>query len=83
MAEFEKKKGELLSQAAMVRGEEVLAEWTRRRCVETKEAKHLDVNLEQLRYDETPQGRPAYEACQPLFRKLTRPWSRGRRSHRR
>jgi peptidyl-prolyl cis-trans isomerase D len=68
MGEFEKKKGELLSQAAMVRGEEVLAEWTRRRCVETKEAKHLDVNLEILRYDDTPQGRPAYEACQPLFR---------------
>ena len=52
LAEFEKKKGELMHEAALVRGEEVLAEWTQRRCQEAKEAKRIRVNNEILRYDE-------------------------------
>ena len=67
-AEFEKKKAELMQQAAMVRAEEVLSEWTQRRCVEAKEAKHIQVNPEILRYDDTPEGRVAYEPCTPPFR---------------
>ena len=38
-AEFEKKKAELMQQAAMVRAEEILSEWTQRRCVEAKQDK--------------------------------------------
>lgn len=67
-AEFEKKKAELMREAALVRAEEVLAEWTQRRCVEAKEAKRIDVNTDLLRYDDTPSGRPAYEPCTPPFR---------------
>jgi peptidyl-prolyl cis-trans isomerase D len=68
LAEYEKKKAELLNQAAMVRGEEVLAEWTQRRCVEAKEAKRIDVNTDILRYEDTPNERVAYEPCAPPFR---------------
>jgi peptidyl-prolyl cis-trans isomerase D len=68
LAEFDKKKGELLHQAAMVRGEEILAEWTQRRCVEAKEAKRISVNNDILRYDDSPTERVAYEPCTPPFR---------------
>jgi peptidyl-prolyl cis-trans isomerase D len=68
MAEFEKKKGELLQEAQGVRGEEVLAEWTRRRCVDAKEAKKIQVNTELLKYDESPDSRVTYEPCTPPFR---------------
>jgi peptidyl-prolyl cis-trans isomerase D len=67
-AEFEKKKLELMREAAMVRAEEVLTEWTQRRCTEAKQAKQIDVNTDLLRYDETPAGRVAYEPCTPPFR---------------
>jgi peptidyl-prolyl cis-trans isomerase D len=68
LAEYEKKKAELLNQAAMVRGEEVLAEWTQRRCVEAKEAKRINVNTDILRYDDAPNERVSYEPCAPPFR---------------
>jgi peptidyl-prolyl cis-trans isomerase D len=68
LAEFDKKKGELLHQAAMARGEEILAEWTQRRCVEAKEAKRISVNNDILRYDDSPTERVAYEPCTPPFR---------------
>jgi hypothetical protein len=68
VADFEKKKAELVREAAMVRGEEILAEWTQRRCTEAKEAKKIEVNTDLLRYDDTPEGRVAYEPCTPPFR---------------
>ena len=66
--EFDKKKGELMAEAAATRAEGVLAEWTQRRCVEAKEAKKITVNPEILRYDDSPEGRVAYEPCTPPFR---------------
>jgi len=68
MAEFEKKKLELQRQAANVKGEEVVAEWTLRRCVEAKEAKRIGVNKELLRYEQGPEGMVAYEPCTPPLR---------------
>jgi peptidyl-prolyl cis-trans isomerase D len=65
MAEFEKKKLDLMRDAALVKGEEVVAEWSMRRCVEAKEQKRIGVNHELLRYDSTPQGLAAYEPCTP------------------
>ena len=69
LAEFDKKKGELMHDAALMRGEEILAEWTQRRCQEAKEAKRIRVNVDVLRYDDsTPSERIAYEPCAPPFR---------------
>jgi peptidyl-prolyl cis-trans isomerase D len=68
MAEFEKKKLELLRDATLVKGEEVIAEWSMRRCVEAKDAKRLGVNRELLRYEQGPEGVVAYEPCTPPMR---------------
>ncbi len=69
LAEFDKKKGELMHDAAMVRGEEILSEWTLRRCQEAKESKRIRVNTDILRYDDsTASERIAYEPCAPPFR---------------
>jgi peptidyl-prolyl cis-trans isomerase D len=66
MAEFDKKKGELLEQATLQRGSEILNEWALRRCVEVKERKRISVNPEILRYPDSPEGGPtAYEPCSP------------------
>jgi peptidyl-prolyl cis-trans isomerase D len=67
-AEFEQKTAELMQQAAMVRAEEILSEWTQRRCQEAKQDKDIQVNADILRYDDTPEGRVAYEPCTPPFR---------------
>ncbi len=66
--EFDKKKAELITEAANARAEGVLAEWTQRRCTEAKEAKKISVNPEILRYDDSPTGVVAYEPCTPPFR---------------
>jgi peptidyl-prolyl cis-trans isomerase D len=68
MAEFEKKKLELLRDASLVKGEEVIAEWTMRRCVEAKEARRIAVNRELLRYEQGPEGVVPYEPCSPPMR---------------
>jgi peptidyl-prolyl cis-trans isomerase D len=67
LAEFEKKKGELMAEASAGRAEGVLVEWTQKRCNERKEAKQIFVNNEILRYDDTPQGKVAYEPCVSRF----------------
>jgi peptidyl-prolyl cis-trans isomerase D len=67
MAEFEKKKGELVAEASAGRAEGVLVEWTQKRCNERKEQKQILVNNEILRYDDTPQGKVAYEPCVSRF----------------
>jgi peptidyl-prolyl cis-trans isomerase D len=68
MAEFEKKKLELQHQATQMKGEEVVAEWTLRRCVEAKDANRIGVNRELLRYQQGPEGLAPYEPCMPPFR---------------
>lgn len=68
LAEFEKKKLELVREATLVKGEEVISEWALRRCTEAKDAKRLDVNRELLRYEQGPEGVVAYEPCTPPAR---------------
>jgi len=68
MAEFEKEKLKLQRIATMVKGDEVVAEWTLRRCLEAKEQKRIGVNRELLRYDQGPEGMVAYEPCTPPLR---------------
>jgi peptidyl-prolyl cis-trans isomerase D len=68
LAEFEKKKLELQRQAAEMKGEEVIAEWTLRRCVEAKDANRIGVNRELLRYQQGPEGLTPYEPCSPPLR---------------
>jgi peptidyl-prolyl cis-trans isomerase D len=68
LAEFEKKKLDLLRDASLVKGEEIVAEWSLRRCAEAKEAKRLDVNRDLLKYEAGPEGVVAYEPCAPAPR---------------
>jgi peptidyl-prolyl cis-trans isomerase D len=65
LAEFEKKKLELMRDAALVKGEEVVMEWALRRCQESRDAKRISVNRELLRYESGPEGVVAYEPCTP------------------
>ena len=62
MAEFEKKKLELLRDAELTKWMDVLTDWTQRRCVEAKEAKHIRVSREILRYEDSVEP-PPYEPC--------------------
>ncbi|HET6281535.1 MAG TPA: peptidylprolyl isomerase, partial [Polyangia bacterium] len=62
LAEFEKKKLELLRDAELTKWMDVLTDWTQRRCVEAKEAKHIKVSREILRYEDSAEP-PAYEPC--------------------
>jgi peptidyl-prolyl cis-trans isomerase D len=68
MAEFEKKKLDLVRDASLAKGEEVVTAWSMRRCVEAKEQNRLGVNHELLRYDSSPTGVVAYEPCTPPLR---------------
>jgi peptidyl-prolyl cis-trans isomerase D len=67
LAEFEKKKAELMTEAAAMKGEGVLEEWAMRRCQEAKGAKDITVNREILRYDDSTDPVP-YEPCTPPLR---------------
>jgi len=60
MAEFDKKKSELVRDAELTKWIEVLTDWTRTRCNEAKANKQIRVNRELLRYDD-PNEVPAYE----------------------
>jgi peptidyl-prolyl cis-trans isomerase D len=68
MAEFEKKKVELVRDASLVKGEEVVSEWSMKRCLEAKDSKRLAVNRDLLRYESGPEGVVAYEPCTPPMR---------------
>jgi peptidyl-prolyl cis-trans isomerase D len=68
LAEFEKKKLELQQQAVLAKAEEVVTEWTLRRCVEAKDANRIGINRELLRYQQGPDGLAAYEPCTPRMR---------------
>ncbi len=64
MAEFEKRKVELAHEAQLTKWEHVLTDWTTARCNEAKQAKHISVNNEVLRYEESSEP-PSYEPCAP------------------
>jgi peptidyl-prolyl cis-trans isomerase D len=68
LAEFDKKKLELMRDAALVKGEEVVTEWSLRRCQEARGAKRISVNRELLRYESGPDSSVAYEPCAPPMR---------------
>jgi peptidyl-prolyl cis-trans isomerase D len=61
-AEFDKKKGELVRDAALTKWMDVLTDWTRAKCVEAKEAKRIQINRDQLRYEDASEP-PPYEPC--------------------
>ncbi len=64
LAEFEKKKSELMTEASMIRGEEVLEAWAMRRCQEARDAKKIEINRGLLKYEDAD-APPAYEPCTP------------------
>jgi peptidyl-prolyl cis-trans isomerase D len=63
MAEFEKKKDELASDAELTKWIEVLTDWTQARCLEAKAAKRIQINRDELRYEDSGEP-PPYEPCQ-------------------
>jgi peptidyl-prolyl cis-trans isomerase D len=62
VAEFEKKKSDLTRDAELTKGNEVLTDWTRARCVEARDAKRIQVNRDELKYEEGGEA-PLYEPC--------------------
>jgi peptidyl-prolyl cis-trans isomerase D len=65
MAEFDKEKQRMADDAAQQKAQAVVMDWTRRRCVEARDAKKIDVNVDLLRYEGGPEGAVAYEPCSP------------------
>jgi peptidyl-prolyl cis-trans isomerase D len=62
VAEFEKKKGDLVRDAELTKWIEVLTDWTHAKCVEARDAKRIFINREELKYEDS--GEPAlYEPC--------------------
>lgn len=68
MAEFDRKRLELVASAAAEKGADVVVEWALRRCQETKEAKRISVNRDLLRYEGGQDAPVSYEPCSPPFR---------------
>jgi hypothetical protein len=62
MGEFEKKKADLQRDAELSKGIEVVTDWTHARCVEARDAKRIQVNRDELRYDDSGEP-PPYEPC--------------------
>jgi peptidyl-prolyl cis-trans isomerase D len=65
MAEFEKEKQRLADDAIQQKGQAVVMDWARRRCVEARDAKKIDVNMDLLRYEGGAEGAVTYEPCSP------------------
>ena len=65
MAEFDKEKQRMGDEAAQQKAQMVVMDWARQRCLEAREAKRIDVNLDLLRYEGGPEGAVAYEPCSP------------------
>jgi peptidyl-prolyl cis-trans isomerase D len=64
LADFERRRLELVREAQMAKGERVLSDWMHAACVEAKEAKRISVNLEKLKYnDEANEQPPSYVPC--------------------
>jgi len=62
MADFEKKKGELQRDAELTKWIEVLTDWTHARCVEARDGKRIQINRDELRYEDSGEP-PPYEPC--------------------
>jgi peptidyl-prolyl cis-trans isomerase D len=62
MAEFEKKQPELVRDAELTKWIEVLTDWTHARCVEARDGKRIQINRDELRYEDSGEP-PAYEPC--------------------
>jgi peptidyl-prolyl cis-trans isomerase D len=62
MADFEKKKLDLIRDAELTKWMEVLTDWTHARCVEAKDARRIQVNNDVLRYEDSSEP-PPYEPC--------------------
>ncbi len=62
MADFEKKKTELVHDAELTKWIEVLTDWTHARCVEARDAKRIQINRDELRYEDSGEP-PPYEPC--------------------
>lgn len=65
LAEFDKRKAELVDLASQQKGRLVAEEWAMARCRESLASNRIDVNAEALRYDDSPQGVAAYQPCTP------------------
>jgi peptidyl-prolyl cis-trans isomerase D len=68
LQEFDKKRLDLIKDAELVKGEELVADWTQRRCVESRDARRINVNREILKYETGPDGSVSYEPCTPAPR---------------
>jgi peptidyl-prolyl cis-trans isomerase D len=62
LAEYEKKKVDLLRDAELTKWNQVLTDWTRARCLEAKDAKAIQINRDELRYEDSSEP-PPYEPC--------------------
>lgn len=65
MAAWEKEKGQLVEDAASLKGAEVMVDWTLQRCQEAKTRNEIQVNLNLLRYGDDPDGTVSYQPCAP------------------
>jgi len=64
MAEYEKKKQDLLKDAELNKWMEVLTDWSHERCIEARDAKRIQINRDVLRYEDSAEP-PPYEPCMP------------------
>jgi peptidyl-prolyl cis-trans isomerase D len=64
MAEYEKKKLDLLRDAELNKWMEVLTDWSHDRCMEARDAKRIVINRDVLRYEDSAEP-PPYEPCMP------------------
>ena len=62
-AEYEKKKDDLVRDAELTKWIEVLTDWTQARCLEAKAANRIQINRDELRYEDSSEP-PPYEPCQ-------------------
>jgi peptidyl-prolyl cis-trans isomerase D len=67
IAEFEKRKTELMRDFERNRWEQVVNDWSKQHCVEVRDEGRIKVNDEVLTYEGAPPGkdRPKYEPCSP------------------
>lgn len=65
LAEFERKKVELVQDAELTKWERVLTDWTQARCLEVKRAKGISINHDVLRYEDSSEPPAPYEPCSP------------------
>jgi peptidyl-prolyl cis-trans isomerase D len=62
VAEFDKKKDELVKDAELTKWIEVLTDWTHARCVEARDKKQIQINRDELKYEDSGEP-PPYEPC--------------------